>query len=278
MIGTLLDFEVDQLDAWDTQYRVDANMCLLRVIQHWLDGGSESEYPVTWDGFYSLLEDAECAEIAKELRKAVSLAVPPPAPHPPVVNDSTPTDAEETDNVSPTSLSPSYSDDATLATSQDVIKVGAGGLSAISSSPGPTSSSESTRATPSPVDADALLANTQCVPHMMDFFSDEAHSSSCVIPSTAPEQQVDTSDITPFVSDSVPFLSLRTDSSEESTSLQRLLTLHLRWTRKPSPVGMNALMLVPPMRSNSSTTQFQPLPIVLLLMLAQQLSRHSDLS
>ena len=253
-------------------------MCLLRVIQHWLDGGSESEYPVTWVGLYRLLEDAECAEIAKELRKAVSLAVPPPAPPPPVVNDSTPADAEETDNVSPTSLSPSYPDDATSATSQDVIKVvDAGGLSAISSSPGPTSSAESTRATPSPVDADALLANTQSAPPT-DFSSDEAHSSSCVIPSTAPEQQVDTSDITPFVSDSVPFPSLRTDSSEESTSLQRLLTLCLRWTRRTSPVGMNALMLVPPMRSNSSTIQFQPLPIVLLLMLAQQLSRHSDLS
>ena len=265
MIGTLVGLE-DQLDAWDTQYRGDANICLLRVTQHWLEGASE--YPATWDGFYSLLEDAECAEIAKELRKAVSLAVPPPAPPPPVVNDSAPNDAEETDNVSPTSLSPSYSDDATSATSQDVIKVGAGGLSAISSSPGPTSSPESTHATPSPVDADALP----------DFSSDEAHSPSCVIPSTAPEQLVDTSDIAPFVSDSVPFLSLRTDSSEESTSLQRLLTLRLRWTRRPSPIGMNALMLVPPMRSNSSTTQFQPLPIVLLLMLAQQLSRHSDLS
>ena len=255
-------------------------MCLLKVIQHWLDGGGASEYPITWVGLYSLLEDAECAEIAKELRKAVSLAVPPPAPPPPVVIDSAPTDSEETDNVSPTSLSPSYTYDATSATSQDVIKVvGAGGLSTISSSPGPTSSPESTHASPSnsPVDADALLSNTQCVPPM-DFSSDEAHSPSCVIPSTAPEQQVDTSDITPFVSDSVPYLSLHTDSSEESTSLQRLLTLRLRWTRRPSPVGMNALMLVPPMRSNSSATQFQPLPIVLLLMLAQQLSRHSDLS
>ena len=251
-------------------------MCIRRITKHWLDGGGASEYPVTWDGLYSLLEDAECAEIAKQLRKAVSLAVPPPAPPPPVVIDSAPTNAEETDNVSPTSLSPSYSNDATSPTSQDVIK-GAGGLSAISSSPGPTSSPESTHASPSPADADALLANTQCVPPT-DFSSDEAHSSSCVIPGTAPEQQVDTSDIAPFVSDSVPFLSLRTDSSEESTFLQRLLTLRLRWTRRPSPIGMNALMLVPPMRSNSSTTQFQPLPIVLLLMLAQQLSRHSDLS
>ena len=61
--------------------------------------------------------DAECAEIAKELRKAVSLAVPPPAPPPPLVNVSTPTDMEEavSENLMPTSLSPSYTNGADLA-------------------------------------------------------------------------------------------------------------------------------------------------------------------
>ena len=131
-------------------------MCLIRVIQHWLDGGGTSEYPVTWDGFYSLLMDAECAEIAKELRNAVCLAVPPPAPPPPVANDFTPTYAAEeavSENIMPTSLSPSHTNGADLASvaiTSYSSEVCTEDFSVTSSTPVPTSSHESVPA-PTPV-------------------------------------------------------------------------------------------------------------------------------
>ena len=75
--GRRVKIEHNKLKALEDQYR-DPARCWLEVMEHWLNGGGNREYPVTWDGLYALLEDVEFSEVAKELKKAVSS----PATHP----------------------------------------------------------------------------------------------------------------------------------------------------------------------------------------------------
>ena len=80
-LGILLGLGDDgQLDVWDSQYRGDAAQCCEKVMQRWLEGGSEGEeeeeedYPATWEGLYTLLDDAELTEVAVKLKEAVTAA------------------------------------------------------------------------------------------------------------------------------------------------------------------------------------------------------------
>ena len=70
--GMILKLTTNQLNVWEDQYRGDANMCWARVMEQWLNGSSEADYPVTWKGLYSMLDDAEFSQIAQELRVAVN--------------------------------------------------------------------------------------------------------------------------------------------------------------------------------------------------------------
>ena len=70
--GTLLNL-VDEVDAWDDKYRGDPDSCWKKVMKHWLDGGSEEDYPPTWEGLYDLLVDVRCSIVAKELKKVVEI-------------------------------------------------------------------------------------------------------------------------------------------------------------------------------------------------------------
>ena len=70
--GTLLNL-VDEVDAWDDKYRGDPDSCWKKVMKHWLDGGSEEDYPPTWEGLYDLLVDVRCSVVAKELKKVVAI-------------------------------------------------------------------------------------------------------------------------------------------------------------------------------------------------------------
>ena len=74
-LGTLLGLsDGGELDGWDSQYRGDAAECCMKVMQHWLGGGSEEDYPPTWEGLCTLLEDAELTEVAVKLKEAVTAA------------------------------------------------------------------------------------------------------------------------------------------------------------------------------------------------------------
>ena len=68
--GLLLGLRVNQLRAWRQENMGDISMCWNRVMEHWLDGGS-ADYPPTWEGLYTLLTDAECAGVAKNMKAAV---------------------------------------------------------------------------------------------------------------------------------------------------------------------------------------------------------------
>lgn len=71
--ATILGISTKNLDAWDEQYSSKANKCWQKVMKYWLKGAGNSgiEYPPTWEGLYTLLEIAECDEIAKQLEQAV---------------------------------------------------------------------------------------------------------------------------------------------------------------------------------------------------------------
>ena len=69
--GTLLGL-TDELTTWEKEHQRDAGRCWTEVMTYWLNGGGGNDYPPTWEGLYTLLEDVKCVQIAKELRQAVA--------------------------------------------------------------------------------------------------------------------------------------------------------------------------------------------------------------
>ena len=70
--GSLLALELAVLDNWEAQYAGDSTRCCNRVMEYWLNGDDDNEYPPTWEGLYELLEDAEFLVAAKQLKVVVS--------------------------------------------------------------------------------------------------------------------------------------------------------------------------------------------------------------
>ena len=70
IIGNLLNISDPVLESMLSQYRGDLEECCYAVTRQWLDNGSPG-YPVTWEGLMELLEDADCAQVADDLRKAL---------------------------------------------------------------------------------------------------------------------------------------------------------------------------------------------------------------
>lgn len=69
--GLILGIKRKQLDAWDAQYRGDASKCWNRVMEHWLDKGGSRDYPATWEGLITLLNDLGFEQLAKTLKCAI---------------------------------------------------------------------------------------------------------------------------------------------------------------------------------------------------------------
>lgn len=70
--GIILGLTMNQLKRWEDQYRGDSNSCWARVMEFWLSGGSDKDdYPVTWEGLYTLLYDTEYSVVADELKMVV---------------------------------------------------------------------------------------------------------------------------------------------------------------------------------------------------------------
>ena len=90
--GMTLDLKLNKLDAWKTQYQGDAAICWnkvcgsllcalvvnwfynfgIQVMDDWLTRGGSRDYPATWEGLYSLLNDLGYGNVAVKLEKAVS--------------------------------------------------------------------------------------------------------------------------------------------------------------------------------------------------------------
>ena len=69
--GLLLGFQPNELDELDSRYRGVCTSCWNSVMERWLNGGGEPDYPPTWEGLYALLRDTEQSNVARDLRKAV---------------------------------------------------------------------------------------------------------------------------------------------------------------------------------------------------------------
>ena len=70
-----LELTVNQLDGWESEYRGAVSRCWNKVMEHWLDeGGVTEDYPATWEGLYTLLEDVQCTQVAEELKNALESA------------------------------------------------------------------------------------------------------------------------------------------------------------------------------------------------------------
>lgn len=72
--GLLLGVGLNQLDAWELQYRGDASKCWNKVMDRWLASGGTRDYPATWEGLYTLLNDTGFVKVAKELNDAVVMS------------------------------------------------------------------------------------------------------------------------------------------------------------------------------------------------------------
>jgi len=70
--GTLLDISRNQLRGWEMKNLGNSVPCMEDVLETWLSGECTSDYPVSWEGLYTLLKDGKKSAIADNLRNAVS--------------------------------------------------------------------------------------------------------------------------------------------------------------------------------------------------------------
>ncbi len=68
--GELLDLSIARMDSIYTHRLADIRQCCRDVLQDWVNIGS-SDYPATWGGLLSLLDDLELHECAKSLQAAL---------------------------------------------------------------------------------------------------------------------------------------------------------------------------------------------------------------
>lgn len=73
-LGLLVELESNTLDEYWSQSQSSASLCWERVMQVWLDGQGEEDYPVTWEGLCRMLRDIRCPHVADELMEAVDKA------------------------------------------------------------------------------------------------------------------------------------------------------------------------------------------------------------
>ena len=75
--GRQLNLTEDTLDGWHTETLAVARRCWEKVMQSWLGGQGQREYPPTWEGLYKLLRDVRKEAVVSVLREAVDKAVLP---------------------------------------------------------------------------------------------------------------------------------------------------------------------------------------------------------
>ena len=69
IIGDLLQIPHSLLDAW----KGNAMNCIRQVLTRWLESSNDI-YPVSWEGLYELLKDAELTDVIAPLKEAIENA------------------------------------------------------------------------------------------------------------------------------------------------------------------------------------------------------------
>ena len=94
-----------------------------KVMDDWLNACGTAEYPATWRGLLTALEDIECHSVARELERVLSSVTPPPSPQPlpplPTPPASPPQDTTPQDSLLSTHPVASPSSMTTLPPTQD---------------------------------------------------------------------------------------------------------------------------------------------------------------
>ena len=75
LIGDLLHIPSSVLDLWRKTLGNPMD-CIRQVLTRWLVGTKDSPpvYPVSWEGLYELLDDAELTEVVTSLKEAIDNA------------------------------------------------------------------------------------------------------------------------------------------------------------------------------------------------------------
>ena len=72
--GSIIGLQNNLLVAWEEQFLRNSARCWCEVMTQWVIGGQRCEYPVSWVGLYTMLDDVSCHEVSKRLQKAVASA------------------------------------------------------------------------------------------------------------------------------------------------------------------------------------------------------------
>ena len=70
--GSRLGQAPNLLKGWHKKHHGNAIQIWKEVMEHWLCSGGTQDYPATWEGLYSLLDDLRLSTVTAELRLAVS--------------------------------------------------------------------------------------------------------------------------------------------------------------------------------------------------------------
>lgn len=80
--GIRLQQTINDLDGLEMQYMRDFKLCWCKVMQVWLDDLGTSNYPASWKGVMTLLEDVSYTQVARELENTLAMISPPTQPPP----------------------------------------------------------------------------------------------------------------------------------------------------------------------------------------------------
>ena len=69
--GLRFELEADLLEAFKFECVGDSQRCWCKVMGEWLEEGGTSEYPATWEGLVTALEDVEYERVARELERVL---------------------------------------------------------------------------------------------------------------------------------------------------------------------------------------------------------------
>ena len=70
--GLMIDLTKNQMKNWAKE--TDNEECWERVMEAWLEGQGQDEYPLTWEGLFKLLKDVEFQGVVPALKRAVESA------------------------------------------------------------------------------------------------------------------------------------------------------------------------------------------------------------
>ena len=69
----MFEISQDKLKVWQGDLE-NSEQCWENVMLHWLDSGGTHDYPATWQGLCTLLNDLKLSKVAEDLMRAVIAA------------------------------------------------------------------------------------------------------------------------------------------------------------------------------------------------------------